>query len=72
MQAIAGFFGTTVGALVTIFGFIVAVTIFVLLWKAGALPVIGEALLIILRGLFITLPVEGFRFLRDLLAFATS
>jgi hypothetical protein len=71
-QAIIGFFGSAVAAVVSLIAIAAGLTFLVVAWKAGLLPVFGEAILIVLKGIFVDIPVAIFGFLRDLLTFAAS
>lgn len=72
MQSIFGFLGSAIGAVVSLVSLAVGIAVIIVLWKAGALPTLGEGFLVVLRGIFVDIPVAVFNFLRDLIRFATS
>lgn len=72
MGAIVGFFGSAVAAVVSLLSITAGIVFFVVAWKAGVLPVLAEGFLMVLRGIFVDIPVAIFGFFRDLLAFAAS
>jgi hypothetical protein len=72
MQAILGFFTSAFGVVVTLFSAVVGITFFIVAWKSGILPTLGEGFLMILKGVFVDIPLAILGFLRDLLTFATS
>lgn len=72
MASVLGFLGTAAGIVLGIVSAIVGVVVVIVLWKAGVLGILAEGFVLVLRGVFIELPVAAFNFLRDLVAFAAS
>jgi hypothetical protein len=70
MQAVIGFFGSAVAAVVSLLMAAAALTFLVILWKSGSLPVVLGWVGIVLRGIFITIPVAVLGFFGDLLSAA--
>jgi hypothetical protein len=71
-QAIIGFFGSAVAAVVTLLSIAAGITFFIVAWKAGMLPILGQGFLMLMKGIFVDIPIAILGFLRDLLTFAAS
>jgi hypothetical protein len=71
-QAIIGFFGSAVAAVVSLLSIAAGITFFIVAWKAGMLPTLGEGFLMLMKGIFVDIPIAILGFLRDLLTFAAS
>lgn len=72
MKAVFGFLGEGLGFVLGALAIAAGLTFLVLAWKAGILDELAQGGLLVLKGLFVDVPLGILGFLGDLLTFAAS